>query len=48
VKDMLKKEETLKNIIDKVAENKVLDIIKNAVKVDTKEVSIEEFNKMFE
>ncbi len=48
MKDMLKKEETLKNIIDKVAENKVLDIIKNAVKVDTKEVSIEEFNKMFE
>lgn len=48
VKDMLKKEETLKNIIDKVAENKVLDIIKNAVKVDTKELSIEEFNKMFE
>ena len=48
VKDMLKKEETLKNIIDKVAENKVLDIIKNAIKIDTKEVSIEEFNKMFE
>lgn len=48
VKDMLKKEETLKNIIDKVAENKVLDIIKSSVKVDTKEVSIEEFNKMFE
>ena len=48
VTDMLKKEETLKNIIEKVGENKVLDIIKNAVKVDTKEVSIEEFNKMFE
>lgn len=48
VKDMLKKEDTLKNIVDKVAENKVLGIIKNAVKIDTKEVSIEEFNKMFE
>jgi len=48
VADMLKKEETLKNIIDKVAENKVLEIIKSSVKVDTKEVSIEEFNKMFE
>lgn len=47
-KDMLKNEETLKNIIDKVAENKVLDIIRNSVKLDTKEVSIEEFNKMFE
>ena len=48
VKDMLKKEDTLKGIVDKVAENKVLGIIKNAVKIDTKEVSIEEFNKMFE
>ena len=47
-KDMLKKEETLKNIIEKVAENKVFDIVKNAVKLDSKEVSIEEFNKMFE
>lgn len=47
-KDMLKNEDTLKNIIDKVAENKVLDIIRNSVKLDTKEVSIEEFNKMFE
>lgn len=48
VKDMLKKEDTLKGIVDKVAENKVLGIIKNAVKIETKEVSIEEFNKMFE
>lgn len=48
VKDLLKKEETLKNIIDKVAEDKVLAIIKEAVKLDNKEVSIEEFNKMFE
>ena len=48
VKDLLKKEETLKNIIDKVAEDKVLAIIKDAVKLDTKEVSIEDFNKMFE
>ncbi|MEA4983023.1 MAG: trigger factor, partial [Paludibacter sp.] len=47
-KDLLKKEETLKNIIDKVAEDKVLAIVKDAVKLETKEVSIEEFNKMFE
>lgn len=47
-KDILKKEETLKNIVDKVAENKVLDIVKNSVKLETKEVTIEEFNKMFE
>jgi trigger factor len=48
VKDMFKNEEQLRNIIDRVAENKVIDIVKNTVKLDTKEVSIEEFNKMFE
>lgn len=47
-KDMFKNEEQLRNIVDRVAENKVIDVIKNAVKLDTKEVSIEEFNKMFE
>lgn len=47
-KDMLKKEETVKGIVERVAENKVFEIIKNSVKLDTKEVSIEEFNKMFE
>jgi len=47
-KDMLKKEETLKGIIEKVAENKVFDIVKTNVKLETKEISIEDFNKMFE
>lgn len=47
-KDMLKKEETVKGIVERVAENKVFEVIKNNVKLDTKEVSIEEFNKMFE
>jgi trigger factor len=47
-KDMMKKEDTLKNMIDKVAEEKVFAIVKESVKLDTKEVSIEEFNKMFE
>ena len=47
-KDMFKNEEQFRNIIDRVAENKVIDIVKNTVKLDTKEVSIEEFNKMFE
>lgn len=46
--DLLKKEDTVKNIVEKVAENKVLEIIKGAVKIDTKEISIEDFNKMFE
>jgi trigger factor len=47
-KDILKKEETLKNIVEKVAEEKVFAAVKASVKLDAKEVSIEEFNKMFE
>ncbi len=47
-KDMLKKEDTLKNIVDKVAEEKVFAVVKEAVELETKEVSIDEFNKMFE
>ena len=47
-KDMHKKEETLKGIIEKVAENKVFDVIKATIKLETKEISIEDFNKMFE
>ena len=48
VKDMFKNEEQLRGIVDRVAENKVIEIVRNSVKLDTKEVSIEEFNKMFE
>ena len=47
-KDILKKEETAKGIIERVVENKVFEAIKNAVKLDTKEISIEDFNKMFQ
>jgi len=47
-KDMLKKEETYKGIVEKVIENKVFEAVKSTVKLDIKEVSIEEFNKMFE
>ena len=47
-KDMMKKEDTLKSMIDRVSEEKVFAAIKEAVKMDNKEVSIEEFNKMFE
>lgn len=47
-KDMLKKEETLKNIVDKVAEEKVFSVVKSAVKIENKQVSVEDFNKLFE
>jgi trigger factor len=47
-KEMMKKEDTIKNIIDKVAEDKVLATVKKAVKLNKKEISIDDFNKMFE
>ena len=47
-KDMLKKEDTIKNIVDKVAEDKVLDAVKKAIKLNEKSISIDDFNKMFE
>ena len=40
VQEMLKNENQLKAIIDRVTENKVVDIIKEAVKLDVKEVSL--------
>ncbi len=47
-KDMMKKEDTLKSMIDRVSEEQVFAAIKEVVKLDNKEVTIEEFNKMFE
>jgi trigger factor len=47
-KDMIKNEETVRNIINKVIEDKTFTIIKDAVKLDEKKISIEDFNKMFE
>jgi len=46
--DMLKKEDMIKNIIDKVGEDKVLETVKKMVKLNEKEISIDDFNKMFE
>lgn len=48
VKDMLSKRENLNGIVDKVVEDKVVAVVKNAVKINNKEVSLDEFNKMFE
>ncbi|HLP05640.1 MAG TPA: trigger factor [Paludibacter sp.] len=47
-KDMLKKEDTIKNMAEKVTEEKIISAVKNAIKTENKEVTIEEFNKMFE
>ena len=47
-KDMLKKEDNLKGIIEKVEENKVMEVVKANVKLDMVAISVEDFNKMFE
>ncbi len=46
--DMLKKEDDSHRIAEKVLDTRVLNIIIEALKVEDKTVSIEEFNKLFE
>jgi trigger factor len=47
-KDMLNKEDDAHRIAEKVLDTKVLDLIIDAMKVEDKTVSIEEFNKLFD
>jgi trigger factor len=47
-KETLKREEDAKRIADKILEDKVLVSMKEIVKVDSKKVSVDEFNKLFE
>jgi len=44
----LKKEDEVRKLYDKKFEDKVVEIIKEAIKLDNKEVSHEEFNALFE
>lgn len=45
-REILKKEDDYRRIADKVIDEKVISSIKEQVKIDTKKVSTEEFNKM--
>jgi trigger factor len=47
-KETLKREEDAKRIADKILEEKVIGLLKEMVKLDSKTVTIEEFNKLFE
>lgn len=47
-KEMLKKKESAQQIVERVLDEKVLDVVKSKIKLDTKKVTIEEFNKLFE
>lgn len=47
-KDMLKNKQTLQNILDRAVEEKLAGWLKEQVELDVKEVSADEFNKLFE
>jgi len=47
-KETLKREDDAKRIADKILEDKVLENLKEVVKIENKKVTAEEFNKLFE
>lgn len=47
-KEFMKKEETLRNIAEKVVEEKVVNIMRNACKITETDIELEKFNKLFE
>jgi trigger factor len=46
--EMMKNEEEMKKTLDRLYEKKVLDFLRNSVKVDNKQITLEKFNKLFE
>jgi len=46
-KSLLEKEETLRNFVERAGDNKVIAAIREAVDVQMKEISAEEFDKLF-
>ena len=47
-KEMLKNKQTLQNILDRAVEEKLAAWLKEQVTIDKKEVTADEFAKMFE
>ena len=46
--EMLKKEDQLRSIVERVAENKIYEALKGVAKIEEKEISHEDFGKLFE
>ena len=46
-KDMLKKEDQVRGIIERVLENKVFDYVKSAVKLDNKTITMEQLQELY-
>ena len=47
-KETLKRDDDAKRIADKILEEKVIVLMKDLVKLETKDITVEEFNKLFE
>jgi trigger factor len=46
--EMFKKQETVRSLIDRVLEEKLIEVLKEQVTLEPKDVSVEEFQKLFE
>ncbi|MDR0832619.1 MAG: trigger factor [Candidatus Symbiothrix sp.] len=47
VQEMMKKQETVRNLIDKVYENRLIDVLKEQATLQPKDISLEDFQKLF-
>ena len=47
-KEMLSKKDTVQNMAEKALEDKVFAVIRNSVKVVETDITVEDFNKLFE
>jgi trigger factor len=48
VKELIKKEDSVRQFANRASENKVVEFVKSKVKLETKKISLDNFNKMFE
>ncbi len=48
IKDMVKDEKSIKNVVEGVVNEKVIEIIKGTVKLEKTKISIDDFNKLIE
>jgi len=46
--EMLKNEDEIRKATEKILDNKVIDYLKTAIRVDNKQITVEKFNKLFE
>ena len=46
--DMLKKEDSVNHLVERALDVKLVAAVKAAVKLDTKDITVEEFNKLAE